>query len=153
MMRKKLEKGAIAQLKSRIAQQNRAAGNSKNQVVQEMKDDNDSDLDPNDLVKDNDVIVSAVGGVTNPTQVQLNPQQVEEAKQLTYGKLKQFRRDRLIQSDRDRMAFLNDALRKNRIIDDQNVYNVGYQNYGTSPNRTGKGKNFDPNRGASPSEH
>jgi hypothetical protein len=29
-MRKKLEKGAIAQLKSRIAQQNKAAGNSKN---------------------------------------------------------------------------------------------------------------------------
>jgi hypothetical protein len=30
MMRKKLEKGAIAQLKSRIAQQNRAAGTNKN---------------------------------------------------------------------------------------------------------------------------
>jgi hypothetical protein len=34
MMRKKLEKGAIAQLKSRIAQQNRAAGTNKNTHVE-----------------------------------------------------------------------------------------------------------------------
>ena len=37
-------------------------------------------------------------------------------------------------------------------MDDQNVYNIGYNNYGTSPNRTGQGKNFDPNRGTSPSK-
>ena len=55
----------------------------------------------------------------NPTQVQLNPQQVEEAKQMTYGKLRQFRRDRLYASDRDRIQNLIEALKKTRVSDDQ----------------------------------
>lgn len=72
---------------------------------------------------------------------------------MTYGKLRQFRRDRLYHSDRDRMAFLTDYLKKIRVADDQNVYNVGgYNGYGVSPNRTGQGKNNDPNRGTSPSK-
>jgi hypothetical protein len=69
VMRKKLEKGAIAQLKSRIAQQNRAAGNNKAHV--EQVDGNDSDMDPNEAKDD-----LMVGGATGPvaaTQVQLNP--------------------------------------------------------------------------------
>ena len=71
---------------------------------------------------------------------------------MTYGKLRQFRRDRLYHSDRDRMGFLTDYLKKIRVNDDQNVYNVGnYNGYGGSPNRTGQGKN-DPNRGTSPSK-
>ena len=74
VMRRKLEKGAIAQLKSRIAQANRAAGNSKNQVVSEVNHDNDSDMDPADLQKDSDCIVPTGGGAVNATQVQLNPQ-------------------------------------------------------------------------------
>lgn len=148
LMRRKLEKQAIAQLKGRIAQQNRAAGNSKNAPV-ELKDDADSDLDPNDIKDDGNL---GVGGVTNPTQVQLNPQQVEEAKLLTHGKLKQFRRDRTMQSDKERFEFLINHLKKNRIVDDQNVYNVGYNNYGSSPNRTTQGKNAEPTRGVSPSK-
>lgn len=71
-MRKKLEKGAIAQLKSRIAQQNKAAGNSKSHVPEVNHHDNDSDVDPNDMKPDHDVMPSGNGAV-NPTQVQLNP--------------------------------------------------------------------------------
>jgi hypothetical protein len=54
--------------------------------------------------------------------------QIEEAKQMTYGKMKQFRRDRLYTSDRDRLGYLTDHLKKARIIDDQS-------NFGFSPNR------------------
>ena len=38
---------------------------------------------------------------------------------MTYGKLKQFKRDRLYASDRDRLAYLTDMLKKTRITDDQ----------------------------------
>ena len=64
---------------------------------------------------------TAHGGssAVNPTQVQLNPQQVEEAKQMTYGKMRQFRRDRLYASDRERLGNLGDMLKKSRIPDDQ----------------------------------
>jgi hypothetical protein len=64
-MRKKLEKGAIAQLKSRIAQANKAAGNTKNHVP-DVNHDNDSDIDPNDMKLDHDLIPSG-GGAVNPT--------------------------------------------------------------------------------------
>ena len=83
-MRKKLEKGAIAQLKSRIAQANKAAGNTKNHGG-DLNHDNDSDIDPNDMKPDNDILAAGNGGAVNPTQVQLNPAQIEEAKQVTYG--------------------------------------------------------------------
>lgn len=65
-MRKKLEKGAIAQLKSRIAQQNKAAGNSKNHAQEVHHPDNDSDIDPNDMKPDHDLLPST-GGAVNPT--------------------------------------------------------------------------------------
>jgi hypothetical protein len=93
--------------------------------------DADSDVEPDP--KDEQVISNAV----NATQVQLNPQQVEEAKQITYGKLRQFRRDRLYHSDRERIVYLNEYLKKIRVTDDQNVYNVGsYAGYGgASPAR------------------
>lgn len=116
-----------------------------------MNHDNDSDIDPNDMKPDHDILPSG-GGAVNPTQVQLNPAQVEEAKQVTYGKLKQFRRDRLHQSDRERQQFLQDYLKKSRVMDDQNVFNIGFNNYGTSPNRTSQNKNYDHNRGSSPSK-
>jgi len=46
-MRKKLEKGAINQLKSRIAQQNRAAGNKNTAPPPDPNPDgNDSDMEP-----------------------------------------------------------------------------------------------------------
>ena len=56
---------------------------------------------------------------------------------MTYGKMKQYRRDRLYNSDRERLMFLQDHLKKSRVIDDQNIYNIG-QYY--SPNR-GKQQN------------
>ena len=54
----------------------------------------------------------------NPTQVQLSSQQMEEAREMTKGKLRQFRRDRLYANDRDRMMNLTDMLKKSRVIDD-----------------------------------
>ena len=38
---------------------------------------------------------------------------------MTLGKMKQFKRDRLYASDRDRMENLGGTLKKNRVIDDQ----------------------------------
>ena len=62
---------------------------------------------------------------------------------MTYGKLRQFRRDRLYASDRDRQDNLAATLRKNRIIDDQQGCATGYINsYYASPNKTGQNKNF-----------
>jgi hypothetical protein len=74
-MRKKLEKNAISQLKSRIAQQNRATGANKQAPEPVNHHDNDSDIDPNDLKADTDEINTRGGGgnVTNAGQVQLTP--------------------------------------------------------------------------------
>jgi hypothetical protein len=102
-------------------------------------------MDPNEKPED----VNNVGagtGATNPTQIQLNPAQVEEAKQMTYGRMKQFRRDRIYTSDRERLQYLTEHLKKIRVMDDQNVYNIG----GFSPNRASK--NADANRNGSPSK-
>ena len=138
-MRKKLEKSAINQLKNRIAQQNRAG--NKNAPPPDPNDNNDSDIDPTEKA-DTTEIHGGGSGAVNPTQVQLNPQQVEEAKQMTYGKMRQFRRDRLYANDRDRMCNLADMLKKNRVIDDQQScatcfinahFNLGS---GISPNKT-----------------
>ena len=38
---------------------------------------------------------------------------------MTYGKLRQFRRDRLYASDRDRIGALTDMLRRSRVHDEQ----------------------------------
>lgn len=53
MMRKKLEKTAITQLKNRIAAANRQAGNKNAQETQQV-DGNDSDMEPPDN-KDSDL--------------------------------------------------------------------------------------------------
>ena len=58
------------------------------------------------------------GNVTNAGQVQLTPAQVEEAKQLTYSKMKQYKRDRLFANDMSRMDNLCSILKKNRNNDD-----------------------------------
>lgn len=118
LMRKKLEKGAINQLKSRIAQQNKQAGNTKAAPEPVQNDhNNDSDMEPPD--KPEDLGMHSASTAVNANQVTLNPQQLEEAKQMTFGKLRQFRRDRLYASDRDRMANLTDLLKKSRVNDDQ----------------------------------
>jgi hypothetical protein len=73
--------------------------------------------------------------------VQLNPQQLEEAKQMTYGKLKQYRRDRLYTSDKDRVNGLIELLKKARIPDNQQSCQTcqlnGTFNVVNSPNRGG----------------
>jgi hypothetical protein len=52
--------------------------------------------------------------VTNAGQVQLTPAQMEEAKQITYSKMKQYRRDRLFANDSLRIDNLASTLKKNR---------------------------------------
>ena len=105
IMRKKLEKTAIAQLKSRIAQANRAAGSKQTEPV---KNDNDQDSDMDINNNEPDIPVGSGGGAINANAVQLTAGQIEEAKQMTYGKMKQYRRDRLYTSDRERLSFLTD---------------------------------------------
>lgn len=65
LMRKKLEKGAINQLKSRIAQQNRQAG-SKTAAETTQNDNNDSDMEPPDK---GDTEGHGGSNAVNPTQV------------------------------------------------------------------------------------
>lgn len=63
---------------------------------------------------------SDMGGsnAVNANQVQLNMNQMDEVKQITQGKMRQFRRDRLYASDRDRLTSFNVLLKQNRIADD-----------------------------------
>lgn len=71
---------------------------------------------------------------------------------MTYGKLKQFRRDRLYTSDKERLGGLVDLLKKHRITDDQQncqtCLNNGMFNYILSPNKNNKNwdKNNSPNK-------
>jgi len=75
---------------------------------------------------------------------------------MTYGKMRQFRRDRLYANDRDRMASLGDILKKSRIADDQQncqtCFGGAYYGYLGSPNKTSQGKNWDHGhtKGSSP---
>jgi len=67
---------------------------------------------------------------------------------MTYGKLRQFRRDRLYANDRERMQYLIDVMKKNRIPDDQqqsysHFFGTGL---GASPNKTNQGKNWEKNQ-------
>lgn len=63
---------------------------------------------------------------------------------MTYGKLRQFRRDRLYASDRDRIGALTDILKKSRVPDDQQQCHQCYQVVQSgSPNKTNQGKNWD----------
>ena len=73
---------------------------------------------------------------------------------MTYGKLKQFRRDRLYASDRDRTIAFNEILKKNRINDDQQMCAtcIGHGNYGTANRTTGGKNNTDAHKGSSPSK-
>lgn len=64
---------------------------------------------------------------------------------MTYGKLRQFRRDRLYASDRERVQNLTDMLKKNRVADGlQNCNQCFHAALDTgSPNKTGQNKNWD----------
>lgn len=74
--------------------------------------------------------------------------------------MKQFRKDRLHTSDRERIQYLTDFLKRIRVHDDQQVCTSCYggcyaSNYGTSPNRTGQGKSWSPDHpkgGSSPTK-
>lgn len=70
IMRKKLEKTAIAQLKSRIAQANRAAGTNK---VEPAKAENDPDSDMDINNNEPDIPIGTGGGAVNANAVQLTP--------------------------------------------------------------------------------
>jgi hypothetical protein len=99
-------------------------------------------MEPTDSKNDADL---TNGGAVNPTQVQLSSAQMEEAREMTKGKLRQFRRDRLYANDRDRMLHLTDMLKKSRVIDDQTnaIYNLGIG----SPSKNSK--NWDNSKTAS----
>lgn len=71
-MRKKLEKGAINQLKSRIAAQNKQAGNTKAAPEPVHDHNNDSDMEPPD--KPEDLGMHSASTAVNANQVTLNPQ-------------------------------------------------------------------------------
>lgn len=80
---------------------------------------------------------------------------MEEAREMTKGKLRQFRRDRLYANDRDRMLNLTDMLKKSRVIDDQQnaIYNLGLgspsknnKNWDNNNNRGNTTKNSSPNK-------
>ena len=59
--------------------------------------------------------------------------------------MKQFKKDRLYASDRDRLDNLAQSLKKNRVIDDQQSSATYFLNTGYgSPNKTTQGKNFGP---------
>jgi hypothetical protein len=60
---------------------------------------------------------TGASSAVNPTQVQLSGAQMEEVKLMTQGKMRQFRRDRLYASDRDRLGYFNNLLKQNRIAD------------------------------------
>lgn len=57
------------------------------------------------------------------TSVTLNPNQIEEAKQMTQGKLRMYRRDRLFTSDKERINCLQECLKNVRITDESAYFN------------------------------
>ena len=65
--------------------------------------------------------INNINGANNQVQLSLN--QIEEAKQMTYGKLKAYRRDRLYASDKDRLQNLHDSLKIVRIVDEAAYFN------------------------------
>ncbi len=60
----------------------------------------------------------AGGGGPAGNQVQLSQNQIEEAKQLTAGKMKVYRKDRLFANDKEKTESLVDCLKNVRITDE-----------------------------------
>jgi hypothetical protein len=54
--------------------------------------------------------------------VQLSGAQIEEAKMLTAGKMKQYRKDRLFASDKEKTELLCDTLKSVRITDEAGYF-------------------------------
>jgi hypothetical protein len=52
----------------------------------------------------------------------LSGAQIEEAKMLTAGKMKVYRKDRLFASDKEKMECLNDLLKSVRITDEVSYF-------------------------------
>lgn len=97
---------------------------------------------------DQDQQAQAAGSAPNqqPTQsttVQLSQNQIEEAKQMTQGKLKMYRRDRLYTSDKDRLQNLHDSLKNVRIVDEASYFNSQPENSG-SPTKGGRNRDGAP---------
>ena len=70
--------------------------------------------------------------------MQLSQNQIEEAKQMTQGKLKMYRRDRLFASDKDRLNNLHESLKHVRIVDEAAYFNS--QPESTSSPSKGRGR-------------
>jgi hypothetical protein len=60
--------------------------------------------------------------------VQLSGAQIEEAKMLTAGKMKIYRKDRLFANDKDKVDCLTDVLKNVRITDESAYFNAPKQN-------------------------
>jgi hypothetical protein len=99
-------------------------------------------MEPTEKPHENDIGGSSA---VNPTQVQLSPAQLEEVKLMTQGKMRQFRRDRLYASDRDRLGFFNGLLKQNRIADDMQNCTICNPTGPNNANKTGGGKNWEHN--------
>jgi hypothetical protein len=56
--------------------------------------------------------------------VQLSGAQIEEAKMLTAGKMKIYRKDRLFANDKDKVDCLTDVLKNVRITDESAYFNA-----------------------------
>lgn len=103
LIRKKLERNAVNMMKNKIAQQNKASNEqASGQPEQAPQGDQGGMAGQN-----------ALGN-----QVQLSQNQIEEAKQLTAGKMKVFRKDRLFASDREKTENLMECLKNVRITDE-----------------------------------
>lgn len=127
-IRKKLEKNSINMMKNKIAQQNRA-----NQEQSQSQADPDQQAQGGGGQQANQNNPTNAGGAN---QVQLSQIQIEEAKQMTQGKLKMYRRDRLYASDKDRLQNLQDCLRNVRVTDESAYFNSLPENQ-SSPTKAG----------------
>lgn len=74
--------------------------------------------------------------------MQLSQNQIEEAKQMTQGKLKMYRRDRLFTSDKDRIDTLQYSLKNVRIVDEASYFNSGAES--SSPSKVGRNREGIP---------
>lgn len=94
-------------MKSKIAQQNRAAVDQSTAQPEQVDTQAGAGIPPS-------VPTNAPG---QPT-VQLSGAQIEEAKMLTAGKMKVYRKDRLFANDKEKSECLTEVLKNVRITDE-----------------------------------
>eukprot|EP00347_Sterkiella_histriomuscorum_P020422 403337867 len=140
-MRRKLERNSINSLKYKYAQQQNNQGKSEDFDFQQQQQ-NQGQQDPSGSQRQSPTKLKPQGtgiqGNSNSVQqqqqptvqlqpqlnqnaIQLNSEQLEEAKVMTLFKMRQFKRDRLQASDKDRINSLQDMLKKVRYSEQQVV--------------------------------